>query len=101
MTNVVDGDTFDANVDLGFGIITQQRFRIIGIDAPEMDSTEGFITKEYLKELICDQTVTLFSKKTDSFGRYLAELYITKREEQINVGLHLIDRGLAKVYDRP
>lgn len=102
VVNVVDGDTFDANVDLGFGIFTRQRFRIKGIDAPEMNCIEGQISKTYLTELICDQSVTLISEKTDSFGRFLADLFITtKKGEQINVGAHLIEKSLAKIYDRP
>lgn len=99
VTYVVDGDTFDANVDLGFGIITKQRFRILGIDAPEIITDKGYIAKEYLNELICDKTVVLLSKKKDSFGRFLADVYITERQKEINVGAHLISQGLAEIYN--
>ncbi len=48
ITNVVDGDTFDANVNLGYGITVNLRFRIFGINAPEVFGTEkedGIISK--------------------------------------------------------
>lgn len=98
--NVVDGDTFDANVDLGFGIFTRQRFRIKGIDAPELCMTDftGERSKQYLTQMINNKTVTIISSKTDSFGRYLADVYIIEGTEQINVATYMIEHGMAQVY---
>ena len=85
LIEVIDGDTVDLLVDLGFGIHVKERFRLYGIDAPEMPSEAGKIAKAYLESLIMDATGDLYvatikttrrpQEKTDKYGRYLAILY--------------------------
>lgn len=75
---IIDGDTFDAKVDLGFHTYSKQRFRLIGYSAPEVRGSErnmGLIAKKRLEELLAiGTTITLKSEKTEKFGRWLAEI---------------------------
>lgn len=55
VVKIVDGDTIDVNVDLGFSIKTKQRFRLFGIDAWEIRGKErklGLKAKEWVKEIL-------------------------------------------------
>ena len=83
---VVDGDTVDVDIDLGFGIVlTKERVRIMGIDTPESrtsDSVEkifGLASKNRLKELLGEEAIlrTQISKDGEDmkgkFGRILGD----------------------------
>jgi micrococcal nuclease len=82
LIRVVDGDTVDLIIDLGFDTSRKERFRLYGIDAPEMRTKEGQAAKAWLwnalqpLEAIYVQTIQLSTKaKRDKYGRFLAVLY--------------------------
>ena len=85
LIEVIDGDTVDLFIDLGFGLHIEQRCRLYGIDAPEMPTEAGKAAKAYLESLVGAATGELFvatrkmtrkpKEKTDKYGRYLAVLY--------------------------
>jgi micrococcal nuclease len=82
LVRVVDGDTVDLIIDLGFDTSRKERFRLYGIDAPEMRTAAGKAAKAWLwealqpLETIYVQTVQLETKaKRDKYGRFLAVLY--------------------------
>jgi micrococcal nuclease len=82
LIRVVDGDTVDLIIDLGFDTSRKERFRLYGIDAPEMNTAEGKAAKAWLWEAlqplesIYVQTIQLKTKaKRDKYGRFLAVLY--------------------------
>ena len=85
LIEVIDGDTVDLLIDLGFGVHVKERCRLYGIDAPEMPSEAGKAAKACLETLIGAATGELFvatrkmtrkpKEKTDKYGRYLAVLY--------------------------
>ena len=82
LIRVVDGDTVDLVIDLGFDTLKRERFRLYGIDAPEMRTAEGKAAKKWLwdalqpLEAIYVQTIQLATKaKRDKYGRFLAVLY--------------------------
>ena len=85
LIEVVDGDTVDLLIDLGFGVHVKERCRLYGIDAPEMPTEAGRNAKSRLESLIGAATGELFvatrkmtrkpKEKTDKYGRYLAVLY--------------------------
>ncbi len=85
LIEVIDGDTVDLLIDLGFGVHVKERCRLYGIDAPEMPSEAGKAAKAYLESLIGAATGELYvatrkmtrkpKEKTDKYGRYLAVLY--------------------------
>ena len=89
ITNVVDGDTFDANVNLGYGITVNLRFRIFGINAPEVFGTEkedGIISKQFVVDNFLNKAVTIVNKGLDSFRRNLADVYLEFKGAQANLG---------------
>ena len=85
LIEVVDGDTVDLLIDLGFGVHVKERCRLYGIDAPEMPTEAGRNAKSRLESLIGAVTGELFvatrkmerkpKERTDKYGRYLAVLY--------------------------
>ena len=94
LIEVIDGDTVDLLVDLGFGIHVKERFRLYGIDAPEMPTEAGKIAKAYL-ESILGTAIELYvatrkmirrpQEKTDKYGRYLAVLYDNYHDVEADV----------------
>jgi micrococcal nuclease len=106
VTNVVDGDTIDVDIDLGFDITFSSRVRLAGIDTPEsrtsdkMEKALGLEAKAYLKKKIADaKTVVIRTEKSDSsekYGRILGWLYIDGEGESINN--QMINDGYAWGY---
>ena len=92
--NVVDGDTIDVIIDLGFDILFASRVRLAGIDTPESrtkDAKEkalGLESKEYLKKHLKDaKSVVIKTEKMDSsekYGRILGWVYINGDTESLN-----------------
>jgi endonuclease YncB( thermonuclease family) len=81
ITRVVDGDTFDANLDLGWGIWIIKgvrslgRIRVLGLDTPEMNTPEGVMAKAIAQELLpVGSQVWIHSHDLDNFGRSLASI---------------------------
>ena len=78
---VIDADTIDVLIDLGFGVHTMQRLRLYGIDAPEMKTEAGKIAKEYVKSVLLGADAAMFvyvrtfKDRKDKYGRKLAVLY--------------------------
>ena len=104
--NVVDGDTIDVVIDLGFDILFQSRVRLAGIDTPESrtkDKAEkalGLESKEYLKQHLKDaKSVVIKTEKmnsTEKFGRILGWLYVNGDTESLND--KMINDGYAWGY---
>jgi micrococcal nuclease len=99
--NVVDGDTFDASVDLGFGIMMNQRFRVADFDAPESwrpktenEKIHGNQAKQRAIDLLLNQQVFLeTSKVAGIYGRYSAKVYLSDGSDFATV---MINEGLSK-----
>ena len=79
--SVIDADTIDVLIDLGFGVHTMQRLRLYGIDAPEMKTEAGKIAKEYVKSVLLGADASMFvyvrtfKDRKDKYGRKLAVVY--------------------------
>ena len=97
VTKIVDGDTIDVDIDLGFGISFTSRVRLAGIDTPESRTTDkrekvlGLEVKQRLKELLSkSSSLVIKTEKPDStekYGRILGWLFIDGAEKSINEGL--------------
>lgn len=106
ITSVVDGDTIDVDIDLGFNISYSQRVRLAGVDTPESRTTDkfektlGLESKEYLKTKLKDvKDIIIKTQKPDSsekYGRILGWLYIDGAEISINE--QMIQDGYAWGY---
>ena len=80
---VVDGDTLDVTLDLGFSTFRKEKVRLARINAPEMKTPEGPVSKGHLSELLADKVLTVQTKRDekDRYGRYIAEVWV----EGVNV----------------
>ena len=112
VVKVVDGDTIDVDIDLGFGMTyKKQRVRLMGIDTPESRTRDleekkfGKASKKHLKKLLeSAERVSLISHDKGKFGRILGEIYIHFNEghpvfgTEINVNQQMIDDHHAVEY---
>ena len=82
---VVDGDTIDCEVDLGFRVHIAMRFRLLGINAPERGSVEATAATKRLQQLTMGEKLIVRTRKdkTEKYGRYLGTFY-TEGVESIN-----------------
>jgi micrococcal nuclease len=106
VTKVVDGDTIDVDIDLGFDISFSSRVRLAGIDTPESRTTDkmekalGLESKEYLKKAIdASKTVVIKTEKMDSsekYGRILGWLFLDG--SKVSVNEQMIADGYAWGY---
>jgi len=104
--NVVDGDTIDVVIDLGFDILFASRVRLAGIDTPESRTTDkaekalGLEAKEYLKKQLKDaKSVVIRTEKMNSsekYGRILGWVYVNGESESVNN--KMINDGYAWGY---
>ncbi len=104
--NVVDGDTIDVLIDLGFDILFSSRVRLAGIDTPESrtkdiaEKTLGLESKEYLKKALKDaKSVVIKTEKMDSsekYGRILGWVYING--DTVSLNDMMINDGYAWGY---
>ena len=105
---VVDGDTVDITLDLGFDILYNNRIRLLGIDTPESRTRDldekklGLAAKDRVKEL-CPVGSTVMVKTTKDgrgkFGRILGEIYVDGPDDAVvNVNRLLVDEGHAVEY---
>lgn len=102
LDRVIDGDTVDTWVDLGFTVWVKVRFRLDGIDTPELrdsDAGQRYLAqaaKTRLIEMLEDDGVKVVeSFKTDKYGRWLGTLYVNG----VNINQQLIDEGHAVEYN--
>lgn len=81
VTRVIDGDTFEAEVDVGFSIDVTTKFRLRGIDTPEThrpkskaEKAHGLEAKKFVKDLIEGKEIVITTHKTGKYGRYIADV---------------------------
>ncbi len=83
LERVVDGDTVDIVIDLGFSTFRKERIRLYGIDAPEINTEAGKLAKGFVEEWFWDnakffvETIVAEGKnvsKRDKYGRYLGTI---------------------------
>jgi micrococcal nuclease len=115
LEKVVDGDTIDVNIDLGFDVCTKQRVRLLGIDTPESRTRDleekkfGLLSKKKLKEWCLkavasekdDIEIELRCPEADSrgkFGRVLAEVWVSEEGHWTNVNRWMCEEGYAVPY---
>ena len=104
VNKVVDGDTIDITIDLGFSLTTKQRVRLNGIDTPESltkDAYEkkfGLEAKQYIADWIASKkTIVIRTEKDDKYGRILGVLFGDDEKESLND--KMIREGYAWGYD--
>lgn len=104
---VVDGDTIDADIDLGFDISLTKRIRLAGVDTPESRTTDanekklGLESKEWLKKRVDGAKDIIIRTElpdsTEKYGRIIGHLFING--EEISLNNQMITEGYAWLYD--
>jgi micrococcal nuclease len=95
-TRVVDGDTVDLQIDLGFSMTVKQRVRLAHIDTPERGQDGYDQAKAALIDAVQFKTVRVKTTKPSKYGYYLAEI---STDGCLSVNSMMIDRGFAKPYE--
>jgi micrococcal nuclease len=93
--NVVDGDTIDVNVDLGFKVYTRQRIRLARIDTPERGQPGFAEAGDFLRELVMGKNVELKTYKVSKWGHFLGDIVLDGED----INQRMLDEGLAKPYN--
>lgn len=103
ITRIVDGDTVDLDIDLGFGITISHRVRLKGINAPETktldleEKNKGIQARLWLeKELSRSGEWVIETTKEDKYGRMLGTLYLVG--DPVTVNERMINEGIAKPF---
>jgi micrococcal nuclease len=104
IVKVVDGDTIDIVIDLGFNLSKKERVRLAGIDSPESRTKDleekelGLESKEFLKRRLEDGKSSGLRVKTEKdgkYGRMLGWIYCG----DTNINTEMVDRGYAWFYN--
>ena len=108
VVKIIDGDTVDVDIDLGFGIwMRNERIRLLGIDTPESRTRDkeekkyGLAAKKYLTEMLNDEGGIVLKTKKDAegkFGRILGELWRTTDYADKSINQYLVDEHHAVQY---
>ena len=103
---VVDGDTVDVIIDLGFDVFLEKRVRMAGVNAPESrtrnleEKAKGLKTKAWLIEKFNTEEQIIIETSLDNqygkFGRVLGTFYIG--DDLLSVNLEMLSEGLARPY---
>jgi micrococcal nuclease len=103
ITRVIDGDTVDLDIDLGFGITLSHRVRLKGINTAETktlnleEKAKGLAAKEWLKkELSREGEWVIETTKEDKYGRILGTLYFVG--DPVTINEKMLNEGIAKPY---
>jgi micrococcal nuclease len=103
LDRVIDGDTIDAYIDLGFDVSVKKRIRFMGINTPESrtrdleEKARGLAAKDRVKQLLKGaDTIQLCSHGVGKYGRCLGELHIDMVDGQSNLTLVNVNELLIK-----
>jgi len=114
LDRIIDGDTVDAVIDLGFDITIHKRIRLAGIDTPESrtrdleEKERGLASKARLEEMLEGGEFILESNEVGKYGRVLGTLFIEKETDdnltaepqimKVNINETLVREGYAVEY---
>lgn len=107
VVRIVDGDTVDVDIDLGFGVwLRKERVRLLGIDTPEsrtrdkVEKKYGLAAKAFLKKSLGTSPILKTTKDgKGKFGRILGEFMVEFEEgNRININQYLVDNYHAVQY---
>ena len=103
INRIIDGDTVDLDIDLGFGVTLSHRVRLKDLNAAETrtlnieEKTKGLAAKEWLKkELSREGEWIIETVKDDMYGRILGSLYFVG--DPVTLNEKMLNAGIAKPY---
>ncbi len=106
---VIDADTIDVRIDVGFSIQLYDRLRLRGINAPEVETQEGKLAKKFLVDYLSRCPLIIlrtYKQKEEMYGRWLADIFALKgcsdpykiAAEGEFLNQLLLDKGFAEIY---
>lgn len=105
---IVDGDTLELMIDLGFDVWKEHRIRLRGINTAEIETNIGLKAKQFVEQQLnnCEMVVVKTSRAIDIYGRYIGDIFYkegeTNRDDIITKGSYLnnelLAQGLAELY---
>ena len=108
VVKIVDGDTVDVDIDLGFGVwLKKERIRMFGIDTPESRTRDldekkyGLMAKDYITKLLDDEGGIVLKTRKDAegkYGRILGELWRTTDLADRSINQIMIEKHHAVSY---
>ena len=108
IVKIIDGDTVDVDIDLGFGVwLHKERIRMYGIDTPESRTRDleekkyGLAAKEFLTNMLDDDGGIVLKTHKDGkgkFGRILGELWRTTDFADQSINEYMIEKHHAVRY---
>ena len=108
IVKIIDGDTVDVDIDLGFGVwMRNERVRLHGIDTPESRTRDleekkyGLLAKSFLIKMLEDEGGIVLKTHKDAegkFGRILGELWRTTEYGDQSINQYLVDKHHAVRY---
>ena len=104
VVKVIDGDTIDFMVDLGFGTHQKIRVRLARVDAWEKrgeEKAKGDAAKEYVEKTLSKYSwveIRTFKDRKGKYGRYIAEVFLPNGHKPLSLGDMLLKEGHAKIY---
>lgn len=109
LKRVIDGDTIEVIIDLGFDIHFTEKVRVARIDTPEirvsyvLEKKCGYLVKDYVESLLKDKQLYLKTYKNhEKYDRYNAEvkfIHPDYENQLLDLSTHLLNYNLAHVYD--
>ena len=101
LNRIIDGDTIDVDIDLGFNVKIKQRVRLHGINTPEVRTLDleikkkGLEATDYLKKILPKEFIieTILNKR-GKYGRVLGILW----DKEININKKMVKEGYAEEY---
>ena len=107
LVRVINGDTLDIEIDLGFDLSIKQRLKLYGVDTPDSRSTDleirqkGLDVKQRLIDVLTKEfTVTTILNKRGKYGRILGNIYIVdEKDNKVCINELLVEEGHASRYN--
>jgi micrococcal nuclease len=101
IVHIVDGDTVDVVLDLGFDVTIEQRVRLLGVNCAERFTEDGRLATSFVENWVDDQqgkVIVATEKNTyDKYGRYVADIFTVDMTQQ-SLSQQLLAKGLATSY---
>lgn len=109
LVRIVDGDTLEVEIDVGFHGKQTEQLRLLGVNTPELKGTSreaGLRAKEFVRIWLVnavtmavnkDWPLIIQTQKDDAFGRYLATVFASSNMASLNEGLILSGNAVKDI----
>lgn len=108
LDHVVDGDTVELKVDLGFFVSINSKVRLADIDCPPIETKKGMQAKAFIEKELTGANLIIETRKKERYGRYLCYIYYSREHDEFEeiirhgkmINEKLVKTGLAEEYQK-